>query len=340
LISTNATGPLPSGSFTGINLSAPTGVSVTAVLPTNVTPQVSEWNLQVQRQIGTNQSVSLAYVGTHGAKLVRNYDANQNLFTTGAKLFPALGSVTVQDTSGKSDYHALQAQYEHRLSRGLQVTGAFAWSKTIDDSCGNLDACSPQLYTDFAIERGLSSQDQDYVFTGSALYELPFGRGKRWAGNVSRWADYAIGGWQLNAIYALQGGTPFSITASGNPNSTRADLVGKPVIHPGNIANYVDQSAFAVPATNAAGVYIAPGTSGRDIIRGPGLSNMDFALFKNISITERVKTQLRIQAYNLTNTPHFSNPGDTNLKDGKIGQINTVIPNSWRQVELAVRITF
>jgi hypothetical protein len=340
LISTNATGPLPSGSFTGLNLSAPTGVSVTAILPTNVTPQVSEWNLQVQRQIGTNQSVSLAYVGTHGAKLVRNYDANQNLFTTGNKLFPALGSVTVQDTSGKSDYHALQAQYEHRFTRGLQVTGAFAWSKTIDDSCGNLDACAPQLYTDFAIERGLSSQDQDYVFTGSALYELPFGRGKRWAGNVSKWADYAIGGWQLNAIYELQGGTPFSITASGNPSSTRADLVGKPVVHPGNIANYVDPSAFAVPATNAAGVYIAPGTSGRDIIRGPGLSNMDFALFKNLAVTERVKAQLRMQAYNLTNTPHFANPGDTNLKDGHIGQINSVIPNSWRQVELALRVTF
>jgi hypothetical protein len=339
LISTNATGPLPTGSFSNLNLSAPTGVSVTAMLPTDVTPNVSEWNLQLQRQIGTNQFASIAYVGTHGAHLMRNYNANQNLFVTGSKLFPQLGSIAVQDTSGKSDYDAMQLQYERRLTRGLQVTGAFTWSKTLDDSCGDLDACAPQLYTDFAIERALSTQDVDYVFSSSALYELPFGRGKQFGANVSKWADYAIGGWQLNAIYALQGGTPFSITASGNPGATRANLVGKIVTHPGNITNYVDASAFAVPAA-PAGIYLAPGTAGRDIVRGPGFSNMDFALFKNFPITERVKGQFRVQAYNLTNTPHFGNPGDTNLKDGHIGQINSVLPNSWRQVELALRFTF
>ncbi len=339
LISTNATGPLPTGSFSNLNLSAPTGVSVTALLPANVTPMVSEWNLQLQRQISTNQSVSLAYVGTHGAHLVRNYNANQNLFTTGAKLYPQMGKIKVQDTSGKSDYHALQAQYERRLTRGLQVTGAFTWSKTIDDSCGDLDACDPQLYTNYAIERSLSNQDVDYVLSSSALYELPFGRGKQFGGDVSKLVDYVIGGWQLNAIYTLQGGTPFSITASGTPGSTRADLVGNIHVHPGNITNYVDASAFAVPAS-AGGIYLAPGTAGRDIVRGPGFSNMDFALFKNFPVTERVRGQFRVQAYNLTNTPHFANPSDTNLKDGKIGLINSVITNSWRQVELGLRFTF
>ncbi len=340
LISTNATGPLPNGSFTNLNLSAPTGVSVVGLLSQNLTPEVSEWNLQVQRQIGRNQSISIAYVGTHGAHLVRNYNANQTLFGTGTNLNPQLGSIQIQDTSGKSDYNAMQIQYEHRLTAGLQVTGAFTWSKTTDDSCGNLDACAPQLYTDFAIEHGLSTQDVDYVFSPSVIYELPFGRGKRWGGDASRWVDYAIGGWQFNAIYVLQGGTPFSITASGNPSSERADLVGKPVIHPGNIADYVEAGAFAVPAKNGAGVYLAPGTSARNLIRGPGFSNLDFAVFKNFAITERFRAQFRAQAYNLTNTPHFSNPGDTNLNDGHIGQINSVLTNSWRQVELAMRFTF
>jgi len=342
LISPNATGSLPSGSFTNLNLAAPTGVSVIAMLPSDATPQVSQWNLQLQRQIGTNQSVSLGYVGTHGAHLMRNYNANQQLYDapSGPGLYPELGSIAVQDTSGKSDYHALQAQYERRLTQGLQATGAFTWSKTLDDSCGNLDACAPQLYTDYKLERGLSNQDQDYVLSASILYELPFGRGKRWGGDVSKWVDYAIGGWQLNAIYTLAAGTPFSITVSGNPSSTRANLVGKPTVHPGNITDYVDPSAFAVPATNAAGIYLAPGTSGRDIIRGPGESNMDFALFKNVSFTERIKGQFRVQAYNLTNTPHFANPSDTNLSDGHIGLINSVLTNSWRQVELGLRFTF
>ena len=348
LISTNATAPLPNGSFTNLNLSAPTNVSVVGLLGQNVTPQVSEWNLQVQREIATNQSISVAYVGTHGAHLVRNYNANQNLFVTGSKLYPQLGSIAIQDTRGKSDYHSLQVQYEHRLAAGLTATGAFTWSKTTDDSCGNLDVCFPQLYTDYAIEHGLSTQDQDYVFSPSVLYELPFGRGKRWGGDVSRWADYAIGGWQVNAIYTLAGGTPFSITASGSPNgnpngsppSTRADLVGKPVVHPGNTQNYVEPGAFAVPPTNAAGIYTRPGTSGRDMIRGPGESNIDLAMFKNVAVTERFRLQFRVQAYNLTNTPHFSNPFDPNLKDGHIGQINSVLTYSWRQVELAMRLTF
>lgn len=346
LVTTGATAPLPSGNFTNLNLSAPTGVSVIALLPANVTPMVSQWNLQVQRQIGNNQSVSLAYVGTHGAHLVRNYNANQQLYnaaTSTPGLYPNLGSIQVQDTSGKSDYHALQAQYERRITNGLQMTGAFTWSKTLDDSCGNLDAgsgCAPQLYTDFALERALSSQDVDYAMSISALYDLPFGRGKKFGSDVSKWMDYLIGGWQLNAIYALQGGTPFSVTVSGNPSSTRADLVGKISVHPGNINNYVDAGAFAVPAKNAAGIYVAPGTAGRDIVRGPGFSNMDFALFKNFPITERIKGQFRVQAYNLTNTPHFANPGDTNLSDGHIGLINNVLTNSWRQVELGLRVTF
>jgi len=339
LLSQNATGPLPSGDFTNLNLAAPTGVSVISLLPNNVVPMVSQWNLQVQRQIDNNQSVSLAYVGTFGAHLTRNYNANQNLYTTGSKLFPNLGSITVQDNSGKSYYHSLQAQYERRLSHGMQLTGSFTWSKTIDDSCGNLDVCLPQLYTNYKIERGLSNQDQDYALVFSAIYELPFGRGKKFGSDVSKWADYAIGGWQLNGIYTLSGGTPFSVTVDGNPGATRADLVGKAGANPGNILEYIKPGAFLAPSQTAGGVFIAPGTSGRDILRGPGLSNVDLALFKNVPITERIKGQLRFQAYNLTNTPHFANP-DSDLSHGSFGQINSVLTNSWRQVEIGLRILF
>jgi hypothetical protein len=180
--------------------------------------------------------------------------------------------------------------------------------------------------------------------------------------------DYLIGGWQINAIYTLQGGTPFSITASGTPNTARADLVGKVHVNPGNISSYVTETyqsqicpgnakpvsvavaPFALPLSTAGlgsaglpcpgGVFLAPGTAGRDIVRGPGFSNLDFALFKNFPVTERIKGQFRVQTYNLTNTPHFSNPFDTNLNDNQIGKINSVLTNSWRQVELALRFTF
>jgi hypothetical protein len=351
LISTNATGPLPSGNFTNLDLAAPTGVSVIAVLPGNVTPRVSQYNLQVQREVGVNQSVSIAYVGTHGSDLTRNYNANQQLFgqPSGTKLYPSLGSVQVQDNRGSSDYNSLQAQYERRFTHGLQFLGSFTWSKTLDDSCGNLDACAPQLYTNYKIERGLSNQDQPYRLVLSALYELPFGRGKQFAGNISRVADFAIGGWQINGIYVLQAGQPFSVTVDGNPSSTRADLTGHPRVNPGNITQYIQEtfSATNVPVgpftipTSTGGVFNAPGTSGRDILRGPGSSNIDLALFKNFTLTERIKAQFRAQAYNLTNTPHFANPnGDLSQGPSNFGHINNIQPYSYRQVELGLRITF
>jgi hypothetical protein len=339
LISTNATAPLPSGSFTNLNLSAPTGVSVIADLPTNLTPEVSQWNLQIQREVGKNQSVSIAYVGTHGAHLTRNYNANQQLYDSppGTSLYPSLGgSITVQDNSGKSDYNSLQLQYERRMTNGLQFLGAFTWSKTIDDACGSIDTCQPQLYTDYKLERGLSNQDQPYRLVLSSLYELPFGKGKRWGGDVSKWVNYAIGGWQINGIYTLQAGQPFSVTTG---SITRADLVGKPSVNPGNLIEYFNTAAFAAPAKTAAGVYIAPGTSGRDILRGPGSSNLDFSLFKKFAVTEKIGGEIRAQVYNLTNTPHFANP-NTSITGGGFGEITSTIPYTYRQMELGLRFTF
>lgn len=350
LISTNATGPLPSGNFTNLNLAAPSGVSVIADLPTNLTPMVSQWNLQLQRAVGTNQSISVAYVGAHGAHLTRNYNANQQLFDSpsGTVLYPNLSTITVQDNRGKSDYNSLQAQYERRFTHGLQFLGAFTWSKTIDDACGSIDTCQPQLYTDYKIERGLSNQDQPYRLVLSALYELPFGQGKRWANNISRPLNYVIGGWQVNGIYTLQAGQPFSVTVDGSPSSTRADLVGKPSINPGNLTDYVNETftagaptgPFTIPASTG-GVFDAPGTSGRDILRGPGSSNLDFALFKNLAVTERLNAQFRAQAYNITNTPHFANPnGDLSQGPNQFGHITSTIPFTYRQVELGLRFTF
>jgi hypothetical protein len=356
LISTNATAPLPSGAFTNLNLATPTNVSVIAVLPTNVPPSVSEWNLQVEREIATNQSISIAYVGTHGSHLTRNYNVNQNLFGVDSTItvgmtkipnirFPNLGSITTQDNQGKSDYHSLQAQYEHRFVNGLQFTGAFTWSKATDDSCGDLDACAPQLYTDFALEHGLSNQDQDYRMVLSWVYELPIGRGKRWGSDWSRPLNWAAGGWQLNGVYSLQGGFPFSVTVDGTPSTARADVVGKASVNPGSVVyiNNTTTGPFVPPAStkypDGNTVFNAPGTSGRNMLRGPGLSNIDLAVFKNIYATERIKGEFRVQAYNLTNTPHLGNP-DGDLSHGDFGHIISTVPYTQRFLELGLRITF
>ena len=148
-----------------------------------------QWNLQIQRRVGTNQSVSIAYVGTHGAHLTRNYNANQQLFDSpaGTELFPNLGgSITTQDNRGKSDYHSLQAQYERRLTKGLQFLGSFTRSKTIDDACGAITPASHSFTPTTRSNAGSLIKISPTGSLLSSLYELPFGKGKHWAGNVSR----------------------------------------------------------------------------------------------------------------------------------------------------------
>ena len=352
LIATQATAPVPSGDFTNLNLASPSGVSLVSVLPSNVVPSVSQWNLQVQRQIDANSSASLAYVGDRGKNLSRNYNLNQQAYgiSTSAPnrdLFPNLGSINVQDNSGNSVYHSLQAQYERRYSNGFQFLGAFTWSKTIDDACGDLDVCSPQIPTNFHIERARSNIDQDYRMVLSSLYEIPVGRGRRWGHDWSRPVDWALGGWQLNGIYTLQGGLPFSVCVDGAQGNciTRADLVGPLTTTPGAITPnlYFATSSFALPPSTTfpggSKVFNRPGTSGRNILRGPGNSNIDLGVAKKFSVSERTNVEFRAQAYNLTNTPHFGNP-NADLSQGNFGKVTTTLPFSYRQMELVLRVNF
>src|SRR5260370_10801449 len=141
------------------------------------------------------------------------------------------------------------------MTNGLQCLGALTWPKTIDDACGSIDTCQPQLYTNYKIERALSNQDQPYRLVLSFLYELPFGKGKRWANSFSRPIDLVIGGWQINGIYVLQAGQPFSVTVDGSPANARADLVGKASVNPRNNSAYINPAAFAVPAKTAASIF-------------------------------------------------------------------------------------
>jgi Carboxypeptidase regulatory-like domain/TonB-dependent Receptor Plug Domain len=361
LDSTTATAPVPTGAsaFANLDLSAPTNVSVISYLTTNVTPQVTEWNLQVQHQLGTNTSVSVAYVGDHGAHLPGYYDSNEFQFdmaedAPGSRLYEHLGSISTYNTYGKSNYHSLQAEFERRFTAGLQVTSSFTWEKETDNSCGAYDCQGPQNFRDLSLEQGLSNLDVPYRFVLSSLYELPFGHGHRWGSTWSRPMEIALGGWQFNGIYTLQSGLPFDLIVGGGAQpDERPDRVGAPGVNPGNLKTYINSAAFAAPPAtlypDGSVVFDRPGTAGRNIMLGPGLSNLDFALFKNFHVSERVNVSFRLQYYNITNTPHFGQPNSTFGSynnagvfnpNAQFGQILSVLPDSNREGELGLRITF
>jgi hypothetical protein len=357
-------------------------ISVDTHLPTST---IQQWNLQWQQQLMPNTSLNIAYVGTSSQHLLTWFNLNSQLLDAApnAKLYPALSSIEEGSAVGASHYNGLQVFLNSRLSHGVQYTAAYTWSHNLDDSNGafTTGTASPgaRLFVlpsgpDFKDNYGNSDEDQRNVFVFSALAELPFGRGKMFASNLPRVVDKVVGGWQVNTIVSLQAGTPFDVTTSNyfytsptgqtsQPSASlnnRADIV-KPVHYIKSLNEWFDTSGFVRPPVidpnGQTSTYIRPGTLRRNQMVGPGYRNMDLSLFKNFPVTERVAGQFRAEAYNLTNTPAFTNPnGDVDnctgaavnacasnplLTDtGSYGQIHGTRTHSERQLQLAFRLEF
>jgi hypothetical protein len=356
--------PLPVFGQT-VNRADPVNSTLLAILPTNKTPRIQQWNLQLQQQIDQNTSVNLAYVGTHSDRLATWFNLNTSYLNgaAGQTLYPQFSTINEGANIGVGDYNGLQIYLNRRLDHGIQLTSAYTWSHTLDNSNGAFSTGTSGpgalLFTtangvDLGANRGNSDQDQRQSFTFSALAELPFGKGKMFGGTVSRPVDEIIGGWQLNSVVTLQSGTPVDITTTEGTNSAgqiisnaaftnRVDRVA-PIGYPKSLHEWFNTGAFAPPPVNADNVPIRPGTLGRNQIFGPGYRTMDAALFKNFPIAEGVVGQFRFQAYNVANTPQFTNPNATFSTTtgaiGDFGSINATRLYSNRQLEFAARITF
>jgi len=355
-----ATAPLPSKGPIQVDLNNPANVAISvATLPSNKTPSVQEWNLQLEQQIGTNQVLSLAYVGDKGTHLVTYFDYNRQIYgvapcgtmnPVGCN-FPNLGTINTQATIGTSSYNALQAAFNRRFAAGLQFGVSYTWSHTIDDSPGAFDTYmanggSPVDYRNLRAERANSNLDAPNRLVINGIYELPFGHGKQWGSNWNGFLNTVAGGWQSNLIYTAQSGTPFDIIEPGTP-AVRPDMVGNPVLGVSGLY-FFNPGAFAPVPTNGAGVALGPGTTPRNALHGPGFSDLDFAIFKNFKFTERWSSQFRAEAFNLTNTPQFVQP-DYNFADcnpvggvctGNFGKLTATRFASERQLQFALKVFF
>jgi hypothetical protein len=337
---------LPGKGPLNVNLAAPTNVSVIAYPKNDVNSYAQQYNLQFQRELNSNTSLSLAYVGTRGVTLMSLFNLNRQEYNTPSGTFPfaGLGNVNTMITNGTSYYNGLQVDLKRRLSNGVQFNAAYSWSHTIDDSPGALD--SQKDYIDLfnmRHERANSLLDIRHRFVLNAILELPFGHGKMWGGNFNGVEQAVIGGWQILPVLTLQSGMPFDIKDSKNQPNTRPNLVG-PLHQLNGIANtaanklWFDTTAFVDPPS-VGGVYVAPGNTPRDAFNGPARKFLDLTIAKNFTITERVNTEFRAAFYNITNTPQFGTPtGD--LNDGNFGTVKSIVLGSERQIEFALRFSF
>jgi outer membrane receptor protein involved in Fe transport len=248
-----------------------------------------------------------------------------------------------------SVYHGLQLLAEKKYSNGLQLLATFTWSKSIDDSSqadtnvswlGSFD--SLQDPNKPWLERSLSTFDIPYVIQFSYSYDLPFGRGRAFMGNMPRWADLIIGGWKTNGIWRIADGRPLAFTvADGLPLPTyglqRPNIVGTPKRNHGSdwVDNYfVDNTVFQRPADFTLGD--APRTLGG--VRTPWHFTTDLSVGKQFPIREEMNFEFRIEARNAFNHPVFGTP-HTSVDDPSFGTITQTSVGP-REVQLGFKFNF
>src|SRR5246127_717855 len=293
------------------------------------------YNLSVQQQLGWNLLAQIGYVGTLTIHQHTRYNAKYGLPGGGVEsqqLFPAFGVTapeTIIEPFDHMNYKSLQAQLEKRFGNGLQLFSSYTWSKWMGLCCDENGDGQPEIAIPQYYHRNYARMPDDRTnnFQLSVIYQLPFGKNQRY---LAEGIPAAIaGGWQVNGVFSFYLGAPFwvgapgsSLNAPGNPQL--ADQVKPDVaIHGahGMASPYFDTSAFA-PVTTARF-----GTSSFDSLRGPGYGNLDFGLFRTFGIWESLKAQFRIEAFNLTNHPNFSNP-DSGVTDPDFGLITSTNPGS------------
>lgn len=266
-------------------------------------------------------------------------------------LFGRTADTRIHTPFQTANYNALQTRLDRRFSSGVLASLVYTYSKAIafsDNSDSGLFFNTPAA---MARNRAITAYDRTHNMEFYTVAELPFGAGKRWA-NSNRMARVPTGGWQVNAVFSAYSGTPFTIGSSGASlnapgNSQVANLVKTHVEQFGKIGQ---GSSFFDPLACRAVTDPRFGNAGLDILRGPGLVNLDFGLFRDFRLTERFKFQFRTEAFNLTNTPHFNNPGRnvSNMSlsaDGTIRSLGgfsevTSARDDQRQFRFALRFSF
>jgi hypothetical protein len=225
----------------------------------------------------------------------------------------------------------------------MTLSAAYTWSHSIDNIAELFGGTAGDLQqtTDFNASRGSSGFDVRQRFVTSTVYELPFGKGRAFM-NRGGVLNAMFGGWQLTNILTFQGGLPFSITVSGAAQTLgasdlsdwRANLVGNWKISNPNQNLWFNPAAFAIPVVN--GVYTF-GNSGRNILRGDGIGNLDASLSKVFNMRERYHLQFRWEVFNLSNSPQYANPVST--VGATLGTITSQV-NSPRQMQFSLRLVF
>ena len=355
-----ATALTPTPTTTGINLglrSMPPPPGVNPDLPASGATRsifdigfrdgyAHNFNLNVQRQLGTNYMIEIAYAGSRGRDMMAKVNPNQappvlgvtdsNVNRPMATLAPALRNIGQAASIGYVDYNGLLVKFQRRFANNFSFLNAYTWGKAIDiNSDNDGDVSFQNVYDIEAQNRAPADYDVAHTFSTSWIYELPLAR-EQW-----------YGGWQVNGILLLRTGLPFTVTQNQGVQSTgtgnRPNRVCDGRLDNPTIDRWFDASCFVSP-TDTTATY---GDAGRNILRGPGQFNIDMSLIKRTRIG-RFDTELRVEAFNVLNHPQFAPRPNSNIDSAAVGTITSMLPNpscalcgtTERQVQLGIKVRF
>jgi hypothetical protein len=315
---------------------------------------IESWNFTIERDLGAGVNAQAAYVGSRGIRQT----VNQNLNAAGpgggnngrplAQRFGRVSNITYHTPMGTTTYDGLQLQARRRVGASLMGV-SYTYSKTIgygdDTDAGLTWNWIPMLQRN----RALAGFDRTHNFQFYGNYELPFGRGHNMAN--SGFFSALVGGWKVNWILSRTSGTPFNVVTSGTSvnapgNTQTADQVKSEVQI---LGGHGVGEAYFDPLAFRAVTDVRFGNSGRNIVRGPGVFNLDGSVFRNFKVTENTGFEVRMEMFGVTNTPQFNNPSATvsNMTlnaDGSVRALNgyseITAATGERQIRFAAKFTF
>jgi hypothetical protein len=311
-----------------------------------VWPVSYQTNVTVEKELGRRFSVSASYVRSSGRNLAAGVDSNYPVFNATATtanvnarrpyLPGTIGAATVLSSIFGSDYNGLQVSAERR---GSTLSGKAYYSfgrgyEDVDFQGGGLPGVQDAMR--LGDERARNSNDRTHILALSGVWKLDYLR------NSSSPMRVLTRDWTISAIATFQTGTPLTIGAGTDRNfdgltNDRADLVGNPELDHGRpidqlIDGWFNTAAFAVPAVGT------DGSSGRNIIDGPGSKNVDLGIFRDVPLKGRSMFQFRIEATNVFNIVNLSNPGTTLNAPATFGKIRSA--RDMRRIQLGGRFSF
>ena len=328
----------------GQTFAAPVGASLVFVDPNIHNEMYHQFNLTAQWEFRPSWLAEVGYVGNRGRNLlvVRNIGNSSSGFP-GSRQVTTHGTVQAVQYTGSSWYDAFQSKLEKRFTRGLSIISTYVWSHAIDNSPGNFctggtgpTTCGFANPLQPELDKASSDFDVRHRFTFASVWELPIGRGRRYASGISRGLDLIIGGWQVNSDINLQSGPPFSILANG----VRVDVIGSAGACTTGTAKTFQGLVFCPARTPVfANDPTGPkfGNLGRNVFRGNGQEFVNASLFKSFFIKEGFKAEFRAQAYNLFNHVNGFRPVN-DLNSANFG-IDTAEQRR-RQLEFGLRLVF